>query len=510
MSTSTMGRFRLPDGTFPAIAGADPVTDPPAELMPRIRELNQQIAQTRTQASTAWANFDRLRGELAGSPHATDQDSPQFKAAEEASQAYSELAERVSALEETRERLMTMGAIDAPTGAANGNGPQDGDGNRRPTVADTLLAAVRGSAGHMALQSEGYKRLQQRNAFTQEGRKSIDEVLIQSGGEAGREQLRQALRGVSPAAALVTGTDQTSGGALVSNDRLPGITVPLRTRPLRLLDLITVGDTDSDTVEYVEMTGFTNAAAETAEAIAATGTSGTKPESAIALAQRTINVQTIAHWIPATKRALADAGQLRTLIDGILQLGLDLRVDQQIVTGDGVGSNLRGIRNTVGIGSVTVRLAVAGNTNTPETILDTIHRAITVVRLAFFEPTAIGIHPADYERVRLARAGKAAVANTGTTAGSYAEGDYLMGAPDQPGAERIWGLLPVVSAAFTEGRPVIGDYRQAVLWLREGTQVLASDSHMDFFVRNLVAILAEFRAAFGVLAPPAFCEAVLV
>lgn len=480
------------------------------DLMPRVRELNQQIGQARAQASTAWAEFDRLRTELAGSPAATDQDTPEFKAAEQASQSYSELADRVSALEQTRERLLTMGAADAPT--SNGNGPQDGDAARRPTVADTLSAGVRSSAGAVALQSEGYKRLRERNAFTQEGRKSIDEVLIQNGGEAGREQLRQALRGgaTTPMAALVTGADGASGGALVVNDRLPGITVPLRTRPLRLLDLITVGDTDSDTVEYVEMTGFTNAAAETAEATLTSGTSGTKPESALALIQRTINVQTIAHWIPATKRALADAGQLRTLIDGILQLGLDLRVDQQIVTGDGLGSNLRGIRNTVGIGTVTVRTAIAGNTNTPETILDTIHRAVTVVRLAFFEPSAIGIHPADYERVRLARAGKPAVANTSTVAGSVAEGNYLMGDPDQAGAERIWGLLPVVSAAFTEGRPVIGDYRQAVLWLREGTQVLASDSHMDFFIRNLVAILAEFRAAFGVLAPPAFCEAVLV
>lgn len=320
--------------------------------------------------------------------------------------------------------------------------------------------------------------------------------------------LKRALRGGGDmVASLVTGSDDTSGGGLVTADRLPGITVPLRTRPLTLVDLITVGETDSDTVEYVEMTGFTNSAAETAEATATSGSSGTKPESALALIQRTQTVKQIAHWIPATKRALADAGQLRTLIDGILRLGLDLRLDQQIVSGSGTGENLRGIRNTVGIGTVTVRKAATGNTNTPETILDALHRAITVVRLAFFEPTAVGIHPSDWERVRLARSGKVAVANQVGTAGSYAEGDYLMGDPATSGAERIWGLLPVVSAAFAEGHPVIGDYRQAVLWLREGTQVLASDSHMDFFIRNMVAILAEFRAAFGVLAPAAFCEA---
>jgi Phage capsid family len=55
----------------------------------------------------------------------------------------------------------------------------------------------------------------------------------------------------------------------------------------------------------------------------------------------------------------------------------------------------------------------------------------------------------------------------------------------------------------------VGDWTQMVMWLREGTQVLASDSHNDYFVRNLVAILAEFRAAVGVLAPAAFCTAAL-
>lgn len=503
--TTWLDRFRLPDGSLPPMRGADPVADPPADVMPRVRELNHEIAQTRAAAAAAWTAFDAKRSALAASPDAKNSDSDSFKEAEVASQAYSSQAEKVHSLEETRERLMNMGSVDAPRSA---NGPQDGD-HHPLTVGDTLLPGMRRNAGAVALGSEGYQRLKARNAFTQEGRKSIDEVLIQHGGDRGREHMLQALKGGGPVmASLVTGLDETSGGALIVPNRLPGITVPLRTRPLRLVDLITVGSTDSDAVDFVEMTGFTNAAAETAEAIAATGTSGTKPESALADVKRTVNVETIAHWIPATKRSLSDAGQLRTLIEGILELGLDLRLDGQIATGNGAGSNLRGIYNTVGIGAVTWRKAMVGNTNTPETILDAIHRAITVVRLAFFEPSAIGIHPNDYERVRLARGGKVAVANTvAGSAGTYAEGNYLMGDPDTVGAERIWGLLPIVSAAFQEGNPLVGDYRQAVLWLREAMQILASDSHMDFFIRNLVALLAEFRAAFGVLAPGAFCAA---
>lgn len=485
-----------------------------ATLDDDVRAMSAPIAEAREAAGTAWTAFDEARAAIAGTPAAQDPESPEFQNVEALSRTYNEAADTYTTLQDTRERLLalTIGGGERHQ-ARSTNGPEDG----RRTVADALTPDVRQTASAIALASDGYKLLKANGAFNVKGRKSVEAVLLAAGDiddpndptfMQARDQLAHALRGGGGTqAALVTGSADDSAGALVTPQRLPGIAVPMLHRPLRLLDLITVGQTDSDTVEYVEMTGFTNNAAEVAEATAASGSSGTKPESALALIEREVTVKTIAHWIPATKRALADAGQLRTLIDGILRLGLDLRLDQQIVTGSGTGENLRGIRNTPGIGSVELVVPASGNTNTPETILDTLHRAITVVRMAFFEPTAIGIHPADWERVRLARAGKAAVANASGAAGSVAEGAYLMGDPSTSGAERIWGLMPVISAAFAEGHPVVGDFRQAVLWLREGIQVLASDSHMDFFIRNLVAILAEFRAAFGVLAPSAFCEA---
>jgi HK97 family phage major capsid protein len=498
---------------MPRTPTADAVQD-------RVRELGGQIASAHQTAQQAWTKFDETRKAVVeDAAAASDPGSPAFQAAEAASKAYDQAAHDLNRLREARDKLIELAAPREP--GSDGNHPSDGPAGF--TVGDTLLAELREMAGRRALQSEDYKTLKQRGAFNVTGRKSVEAVLIRRAAEVldedtgemlnpSRDALREAIRSgdIGRMATLVTGASQTSGGALVTPDRLPGLTVPLRTRPLRLVDLITVGDTNSDEVSYVSMTGFTNNAAETAEATAATGTSGTKPESALALAENTTSVRTVAHWIPATKRSLADAGQLRTLIEQILRLGLDLRLDQQIATGDGVGENLRGVYNTVGIGAVTRRIPATNNTLTPETVLDVIHRAITVVRLAFFEPNAIGIHPTDFESVRLQRSGKQAVANVnGGAAGTYAEGDYLMGDPITGDRVTIWGLTPVVSAAFTQGLPVVGDWTQMVLWLREGTQVLASDSHNDFFVRNLVAILAEFRAALGCLAPVAFATAAL-
>jgi hypothetical protein len=63
-----------------------------------------------------------------------------------------------------------------------------------------------------------------------------------------------------------------------------------------------------------------------------------------------------------------------------------------------------------------------------------------------------------------------------------------------------------VTEAETENTGLVGDFRFAMRWAREGVSLSVSDSHSDFFIRNLLAILAERRDAFGVLDIQAFCE----
>ena len=47
---------------------------------------------------------------------------------------------------------------------------------------------------------------------------------------------------------------------------------------------------------------------------------------------------------------------------------------------------------------------------------------------------------------------------------------------------------------------MIADMQSVGVWLRS-LQIYISDSHVSYFVLNMVAILAELRAALGVLAP---------
>lgn len=289
----------------------------------------------------------------------------------------------------------------------------------------------------------------------------------------------------SGAKALVTGASDTSAGALVDADFLGLQDEGTYARPLNVLDVITRGQTESDTVEYVRVTTTTNAAAPVPEAtqVAHSGDeTATKPESAMALEKVTETVKTIAHWLPATKRALSDAAQIRTLIDNFLRYGLLEELEDQIINGDGTGENFPGILNTANV------QVQAWDTD----LLATARKAKTKVRVVGRAmANAYLLHPNDAERLDLLKDN---------------DGRYYYGGPAQDGAQPLWRLPVVETEAIAEGVGICGDFRRAVLWDREEASIAVSDSHSDFFIRNLVAILAELRAAFGVLRPTAFVQ----
>ena len=81
---------------------------------------------------------------------------------------------------------------------------------------------------------------------------------------------------------------------------------------------------------------------------------------------------------------------------------------------------------------------------------------------------------------------------------------YYGAGPFAMGPRTLWGLPIVESEEIADGTALLGDFSKAVLWDREQTTVTMTDSHADFFIRNLVAILAEERVAFAVTRPKAF------
>jgi HK97 family phage major capsid protein len=280
-------------------------------------------------------------------------------------------------------------------------------------------------------------------------------------------------------ATLVTGLSSTSGGALVINDRL-GTIVPAVRDQLTIIDLVTHQTTTSDTVEYVRVGTETNNAAPVAEATSAAD--GAKPESAAALSVVTAIVETIAHWIPVTRRAMSDAGQLAGYLDDFLRDGLRRALNTQLISGNGTSPNLRGITNTSGIQSQAFTTGLLETTRKARTKVRTVGGAV---------PSAYAMDPLDWEAIDLL---------------TDNEQRYYFGGPGRMGTPILWGLPVAEDMALTAGVAYVADWSMAVVWDREQARVLMTDSHSDYFIRNILVLLAELRAAFGILRPSAFVE----
>jgi HK97 family phage major capsid protein len=292
-------------------------------------------------------------------------------------------------------------------------------------------------------------------------------------------------------AALLTGGSATSAGALITPSD-PGILVPFGMRDLTVLDLITMGATDSDSVDYVRVTAQTNNAAGVAESTATADPSpmdaahGVKPESDMALERVNAPVQTIAHWIAVTKRALADAGQLRTMIDAFLRSGVREELENQVINGSGTGEEIEGFETSITLDQA-YSATLSGSGLDP--LLETTRKAITKVILAHSRPTAFLFHPNDWEKIELARMAKNPQ-NEGTGGG----------------VPTLHGRPVAQNEEVTPGIGYVGDFRQYVVWDREQASIAVSNSHANFFIRNLVALLGELRAAGGLLKTDAICR----
>jgi HK97 family phage major capsid protein len=271
-------------------------------------------------------------------------------------------------------------------------------------------------------------------------------------------------------------TDGASGGDLISPDVRPGI-LPLLFRQLTVADLIAPGTTESNLISYMKETTFTNAADTVAEG-------GTKPESALVFDAVSDAVRKIAHWLPVTEEMLEDAAQIRSYIDSRLRLGVQLVEEDQLLQGSGTPPDILGIRNRTG-----VQTAQARDTDTNA---DAIFKQLTNIAInALVQPDGIVMNPTNWSSIELLKDDA---------------GNYMAGGPFASRISRtLWGLPVVVTPAIAAGTATVGAFRSAAQVFRKGgLRVEASNSHSDFFIKNLVAIRAEERLALAVYRPAAF------
>lgn len=266
-----------------------------------------------------------------------------------------------------------------------------------------------------------------------------------------------------------------SAGSAVNETRLPGIVSP-NDRRMTIRDLLTPGQMDGSTLEYVKETGFNNNAATVAEG-------ATKPQSDIQLELVSTSAKVIAHTAKASRQILDDAAQLRTYIDGRLRYGLAFQEEQQLLNGDGTGQNLNGIIPQATAYSAEFTPASA-------TAIDTMRLAMLQAALAEYPATGHVMHPTDWARIE-------------TTKDS--DGRYIIGNPQGMIAPTLWGLPVVATQAIEVDKFLTGAFRLgAQVFDRWQARVEIATENEDDFVKNLVTMLCEERLALAVYRPEAF------
>lgn len=277
-----------------------------------------------------------------------------------------------------------------------------------------------------------------------------------------------------PVKAAMISTDVP--GNIVAPDRLPGIDVSPKQR-LFIRDLIAPGTTASNTIYWVQQTGFTNNAKAVAE-------NTTKPYSDIEFAEKITPVRTIAHLFKASKQILDDFAQLQSQVDAEMRFGLKYVEEQEILFGDGTGAHLEGIIPQASAFSPAFTVEQQNG-------IDDLRLAMLQAQLARFPASGHVLHFIDWARIELTK---------------DSLGRYILANPVGLTGPTLWGL-PVVAteAAAFQGKFLTGAFSAgAQIFDREETNVVISTENADDFEKNMITIRCEERLALAVKRPEAF------
>jgi HK97 family phage major capsid protein len=217
-----------------------------------------------------------------------------------------------------------------------------------------------------------------------------------------------------------------------------------------LLNVIGREVVSSGTVEYITWGGADPAAQVVPEG-------DLKPEAPMAPDSHALSLDTYAHWKAITRQALEDWPRIQSIVEGKLRGGL---------------------ANALEAAAADVIEAAAWAAVTGADFVTGIRLGLGAVQAAGYQANAVLMNPTDYATLDVEAS---ASANNG---------------PQSFGS--FWGLPIIPVGALAAGTAYVGNFDEAVTWFDRNTaSVYMTDSHADYFIRNLLVVLAEQRSAFA-------------
>ena len=317
--------------------------------------------------------------------------------------------------------------------------------------------------------------------------KTVGQLFTES--DAYKNYVGTGVKGID--SKIETKTTLTTTGYPPETLRQPGILETALRDPNAVISLFDIINTDQNAFSYLEETTFTNNAAEAAEGSAV-------GEAALAFTEKTEAIRKMGVFIPVTDELLADEAGIQGYLNSRLQTMINLRLDSQLLNGDGTAPNIEGLLDA---GKSSVGSSDFNSYNGNLGRIGKIYDAITDIRVnAFTEPDAIIMHPSDWNQIVTS-------VNDVTTSGSLNPLFVVAGGFGADAAPTIWGLKVIPTTAISNNTVLVGKFgggEAANVVMRQGMEVAVSDSHSDFFTKNQLAIRATMRVGFPVYRQAAF------
>lgn len=265
--------------------------------------------------------------------------------------------------------------------------------------------------------------------------------------------------------------------------------VPATRRRLTVRDLLGQFNLSGSSVSYWEEPGIEGDFTTVAEG-------GAKPQlHPIDPVKHNETLTKIAGFWTTTDEMLEDEEYLVSAINNLLTYKLDLFEENQLLNGDGAGSNIKGILNRNN-----VQVLAQGS----DTLADAIFKAITnVSTVSGYTADAVVMNPADWQTLRLAKDTNGQYYGGGMFYGPY--GNDMVQIEPSP-----WGVTPVITPAIAKGTALVGAFQLgAQTASKGGLRVEFTNSHANDFTENKVTFRLEKRELLMVPSPKSFVKVTL-
>ena len=234
-------------------------------------------------------------------------------------------------------------------------------------------------------------------------------------------------------------------------------------------DIVNVAPIRGNKVTWINKSAVSNGAGMTAEGASKTQISWTYSEESA-------DVKKITAYVKVSKEALDDLDFLRSEINTDLRQEIELKLDEQIAEGSGVGQNLKGILTyapTFAVAGTSLAAAVDGANR-----LDVLRSAVALIRKAKFRANYIAINPVDAALMDMEKGN---------------DNHYILPPFVTADGTRVAGTTVIESFSIDEGSFLVGDFTKSNLRIREEININLGYENDDF-TKNMVTILAEMRA----------------